>query len=119
MTHHSFTPVHLACTCIYVYVHADLSDAFDETNSFGVTLSVPSLLCGLLHDVFQYVSVHPIPIDFCYGLLRYALTLLFCFFCRWYVSSSLSCSNFLRFESLSPAHLWIYYSLISATPACW
>ena len=50
-----------------------LSDAFDETNSFGVTLSVPSLLCGLLHDVFQYVSVHPIPIDFCYGLLSDAL----------------------------------------------
>ncbi len=40
-----------------------------ETNSFGVTFLVPSLPCGLLHDVFQYVSVHPIPIDFCYGLL--------------------------------------------------
>ena len=53
---------------------ADLSDAFDETNSFGVTLSVPSLLCDLLHDVFQYVSVHPIPIDFCYGLLSDALS---------------------------------------------
>ena len=26
MTHHSFTPVHLACTCICVYLHADLSD---------------------------------------------------------------------------------------------
>ncbi len=38
-----------------------LSDAFDETNSFGVTLLVPSLLCGLLHDVFQQVSVHPHP----------------------------------------------------------
>ena len=43
----------------------------------------------------------------------------FLVFGRWYVSSSLSCSNFLRFESLSPAHLWIYYSLISATLAFW
>ncbi len=42
---------------------------FDETNSFGVTLLVPSLLCGLLHDVFQYVSAHPIPIEICYGML--------------------------------------------------
>ena len=32
-----------------------------ETNSFGVTLLVPSLLCGLLHDVFQPVSAHPHP----------------------------------------------------------
>ncbi len=32
-----------------------------ETNSFGVTLLVPSILCGLLHDVFQRVSVHPHP----------------------------------------------------------
>ena len=46
-----------------------LSDAFDETNSFGVTLLVSSLFCGLLHDVFQRVSVHPIPIENCYGLL--------------------------------------------------
>ncbi len=38
-----------------------LSDAFDETNSFGVTLLVFSLFCGLLHDVFQYVSAHPHP----------------------------------------------------------
>jgi len=30
-----------------------------ETNSFSVTLLVSSLLCGLLHDVFQRVSVHP------------------------------------------------------------
>jgi hypothetical protein len=47
-----------------------LSDAFDGTNSFGVTLLVSSLFCGLLHDVFQIVSVHPIPIENCYGLLR-------------------------------------------------
>ena len=39
-------------------IAADLSDAFDETNSFGVTLLVPSLQYGLLHDVFQDVSVH-------------------------------------------------------------
>ena len=45
---------------------------------FGVTLLGPSLLCGLLHDVFQFVSIHPIPIEMCYGLLRYALTLLLC-----------------------------------------
>ncbi len=32
-----------------------------------------SQLCGLLHDVFQWVSVHPIPIENCYGLLRDAL----------------------------------------------
>ena len=72
MTHHSFTPVHLACTCICMYVHADLSDAFDETNSFGVTPLVPSLLGGLLHDVFQRVSVDPVPIEICYGLLSEA-----------------------------------------------
>jgi hypothetical protein len=44
--------------CFVDVVFVDLSDAFDETNSFGVTLLVPSLLCGLLHDVFQWVSVH-------------------------------------------------------------
>ena len=48
---------------------ADL-DAFVETKSFGATLVGPSLLYGLLHDVFQLVSVHPIPIQICYGLLR-------------------------------------------------
>ena len=37
-----------------------------ETNFFCV-----STTSGLLHDVFQYVSVHPIPIEICYGLLRY------------------------------------------------
>ena len=42
-----------------------------ETNFFCV-----STTSGLLHDVFQYVSVHPIPIEICYGLLRYALTFL-------------------------------------------
>ncbi len=51
---------------------AYLSDAFDGTNSFGVTLLVPSLLCGLLHDVFQYVSADPIPIEICYGMLSNA-----------------------------------------------
>ncbi len=33
---------------------------------------VSSLFCGLLHDVFQRVSVHPIPIEICYGLLSNA-----------------------------------------------
>jgi len=42
-----------------------------ETNFFCV-----STTSGLLHDVFQYVSVQPIPIEICYGLLRYALTFL-------------------------------------------
>ena len=37
-----------------------------ETNFFCV-----STTSGLLHDVFQTVSVHPIPIEICYGLLRY------------------------------------------------
>ena len=54
---------------------ACLSHAFDETNSFGVTLLVPSLLCGLLHDVFQLVSAHPIPIEICYGMLSNAVLL--------------------------------------------
>ena len=35
-----------------------------ETNLFCV-----STTSGLLHDDFQYVSVHPIPIEICYGLL--------------------------------------------------
>ncbi len=48
----------------YSVPYASLSDAFDETNSFGVTLLVSSLLCGLLHNVFQTVSVHPIPMKF-------------------------------------------------------
>ncbi len=39
----------------------------NETNFFCV-----STTSGLLHDVFQFVSVHPIPIEICYGLLRYA-----------------------------------------------
>ena len=38
-----------------------------ETNFFCV-----STTSGLLHDVFQDVSVHPIPIEICYGLLRHA-----------------------------------------------
>ena len=33
---------------------------------------MPSLFCGLLHDVFQRVSAHPIPIEICYGMLRHA-----------------------------------------------
>ena len=57
---------------IHVPRSAYVSNAFDETNSFGVTLLVPSLLCGLLHDVFQYVSAHPIPIEICYGMLSHA-----------------------------------------------
>ena len=82
-----------------------------------LTLFCVSTTPGLLHDVFQEVSVHPIPIEICYGLLRYALTLLFCGFGRWYVSSSLFLLEFP--ETLTPflllIYLWIYYSLISAT----
>ena len=69
--HLSLTHVRFRCSIrgpLFVY----LSNAFDETNSFGVTLLVPSLLCGLLHDVFQYVSAHPIPIEICYGMLSYS-----------------------------------------------
>ena len=54
---------------------ATLAFLWHETNSFGVTLSV---LCGLLHDVFQIVSVHTIPIEICYGMLRHA-----CLFVTW------------------------------------
>ena len=36
-----------------------------ETNFFCVSTTTS----GLLHDVFQDVSVHPIPIEICYGLL--------------------------------------------------
>ena len=47
-------------------VHASAMHAFlcHETNFFCV-----STTSGLLHDVFQCVSVHPIPIEICYGLL--------------------------------------------------
>ncbi len=38
-----------------------LAIMWHETNSFGATLLVSSLLRGLLHDVFQWVSVHPHP----------------------------------------------------------
>jgi hypothetical protein len=38
-----------------------LAFLWHETNSSGVTLLVSSLLCGLLHDDFQNVSVHPHP----------------------------------------------------------
>ena len=37
---------------------ADL-DAFVETNSFGATLVGPSLLHGLLHDVFSACECSP------------------------------------------------------------
>ena len=49
-------------------VHASATHAFlcHETNFFCV-----STTSGLLHDVFQYVSVHPIPIEICYGLLSF------------------------------------------------
>ena len=65
------TPFLLLCSFIDE-LHASVSHAFDETNSFGVTLLVPSLFCGLLHDVFQRVSAYPIPIEICYGMLSHA-----------------------------------------------
>ena len=34
-----------------------------------LTLFCVSTNSGLLHDVFQDVSVHPVPIEICYGLL--------------------------------------------------
>ena len=34
-----------------------------------LTLFCVSTASGLLHDVFQYVSAHPIPIEICYGML--------------------------------------------------
>jgi hypothetical protein len=37
-----------------------------------LTLFCVSTTSGLLHDVFQLVSVHPIPIEICYGLLSNA-----------------------------------------------
>jgi hypothetical protein len=37
-----------------------------------LTLFCVSTASGLLHDVFQYVSAHPIPIEFCYGMLSNA-----------------------------------------------
>ena len=80
-----------------------------------LTLFCVSTTSGLLHDVFQNVSVHPIPIEFCYGLLSDALTLLFWFLAGGMCPHHSSCSNFLRLDSFSPAHLWIYYSLISRT----
>jgi hypothetical protein len=43
-----------------------------------LTLFRVSTTSGLLHDVFQYVSVHPIPIEMCYGLLSEA-----CLFLTW------------------------------------
>ena len=63
-----YSSLFYSCSFVDV-VFVDLSDAFDETNSFGVSLLVPSLLGGLLHDVFQTVSVHPVPIEICYGML--------------------------------------------------
>jgi hypothetical protein len=60
-----------------------------ETNYCGVSLFlVSSQLCGLLHDVFQRVSAHPIPIEICYGMLSDARVLthfLFVFVCRGWV----------------------------------
>jgi hypothetical protein len=34
-----------------------------------LTLFCVSTASGLVHDVFQYVSAHPIPIEICYGML--------------------------------------------------
>ena len=94
-----------------------LSDAFDETNSFGVTLLVPSLFCGLLHDVFQRVSAHPIPIEICYGMLSDANdtnTFSLCV-CVQTVSPSRQCNYAL------PSHPTLLFSFraqrASATPA--
>ena len=71
-----------------------------------LTFFCVSTASGLLHDVFQRVSAHPIPIEICYGMLRYALTRLLCVFGRGYVSSSVIFpSNFHRLDPFSPAML--------------
>ena len=47
-----------------------------------LTLFCVSTASGLLHDVFQRVSAHPIPIEICYGMLtdaKITSTLLTCF----------------------------------------
>ena len=62
-----------------------------ETNFFCV-----STTSGLLHNVFQYVSVHPIPIEICYGLLRYTKRVddfFFCFFLAYLRLTGLLTTN--------------------------
>ncbi len=54
-----------------------------------LTLLVSSQLCGLLHDVLQWVSVHPHP----HWLLRDALTLLLCVLAGGMVPHHTCCSN--------------------------
>ena len=48
--------------------HGLLRDALPFCD-MKLTLFCVSTTSGLLHDVFQDVSVHPIPIEICYGLL--------------------------------------------------
>ncbi len=57
-----------------------------------LTLLVSSQLCGLLHDVFQFVSAHPIPIEICYGMLSdakdvntFSLSFFFSFFSAFFL----------------------------------
>ena len=60
-------------------VFADLSLCISATREFcdmKLTYFCVSTTSGLLHDVFQSVSVHPIPIEMCYGLLSDAYIFL-------------------------------------------
>jgi len=68
--HLSLTHVRFRCSIrgpLFVY----LRDALHFCN-MKLTLFCVSTTSGLLHDVFQRVSVHPIPIEICYGLLSNA-----------------------------------------------
>ncbi len=77
-----------------------LSDALHFCDT-KLTLFGVSTTSGLLPDVFQWVSVHPIPIEICYGLLRYALTRLSYGFwqvvCALIISPCSDCSDFTPF----------------------
>jgi hypothetical protein len=92
-----------------------LSDAFDETNSFGVTLLVPSLLCVLLHDVFQNVSVHPTPIEIFYGMLSDAFDETNSFGVTLFGVFTVLCPSTRRFQivSVHPILIEICYGMLS------
>ena len=53
------TPIEFVTDCSATRAFCDLK----------LTLFCVSTTSGLLPDVFQWVSVHPIPIEICYGLL--------------------------------------------------
>jgi hypothetical protein len=82
-----------------------------------LTLFCVSTASGLLHDVFQNVSAHPIPIEICYGMLSDAKdtnTFSLCV-CVQEVSPSRQCNYAL------PSHPTLLFSFraqrASGTPA--